>query len=161
MKEIGLSVCIIDEWSMGNIKNIINTTKMINRKIILTVVGLSAVGAMVLAGTDSASAFRGDATKVGPNYSVERHEAMQKALAASDYEAWKALMGDKGRVTEVITKDNFAKFVEAYKLAEQGKYAEAEAIRKELKLGVGIGRKAGMGFGRGMGEGLGFGRNHK
>jgi len=86
---------------------------------------------------------------------------MQKALAASDYEAWKALMGDKGRVTEVITKDNFAKFVEAYKLAEQGKYAEAEAIRKELKLGVGIGRKAGMGFGRGMGEGLGFGRNHK
>jgi len=134
---------------------------MINRKIILTVVGLSAVGAMVLAGTDSASAFRGDATKVGPNYSVERHEAMQKALAASDYEAWKALMGDKGRVTEVITKDNFAKFVEAYKLAEQGKYAEAEAIRKELKLGVGIGRKAGMGFGRGMGEGLGFGRNHK
>ena len=59
----------------------------------------------------------------------------------------------RGRVSQIITQDNFAKFAEIHKLVEQGKYAEADAIRQELGLGMGQGQKSGMGFGQGMGHG--------
>lgn len=108
-------------------------------------------------GVINAEAYRGDANVKGPNYSPERHTAMTKAFANKDYTAWKNLMQGKGRVTEVVNKDNFAKFAEAHNLSLQGKKVEAEKIRKEL----GLGQKDGSGKGRGNGQGAGRGMGRK
>lgn len=104
-----------------------------------TTLGLGALAlAVVSVGmfANSAFAYRGDPAVKGPNYSTERHEAMEKAFETNNYEAWKNLMGGKGRVTQVITKDNFAKFAEAHELAEKGDIAGAQKIRQELGLGT-------------------------
>lgn len=109
-----------------------------------------AVGVMgVSAGT--ALAYRGDPTVQGPQYSQERHEAMEKAFETNDYAAWKELMQNRGRVTQVVTAENFAKFAQAHELMEEGKVAEAQQIRQELGLGLrdGSGRGPGAGTCRG------------
>ena len=80
------------------------------------------------------SAYRGDPTVTWPDYSEERHEAMQEAFETNDYEAWKELMDGKWRVTEVVTEENFEKFAEANKLAQEWNLEEAETIRQELGL---------------------------
>jgi hypothetical protein len=119
-----------------------------------TTLGLGAL-ALVLGVTaisaGSALAYRGDPTVKAPNYSAERHTAMLKAFENKDYTAWKNLMQNRGRASEVITEANFAKFVEAHNLALQGKTIEAQKIRQELGLGLknGSGRHGGgMGMGR-------------
>ncbi|OGZ19377.1 MAG: hypothetical protein A2494_01300 [Candidatus Lloydbacteria bacterium RIFOXYC12_FULL_46_25] len=118
-----------------------------NKKLLgLGVAALVLGGIGVSAGT--ALAYRGDPSVKGPNYSVERHEAMEKAFENKDYAAWKTLMQGRGRVTQVVTQENFAKFAEAHELAEQGKIAEAKQIRNEL--GLGLGQGAGRGMGRHM-----------
>ncbi len=94
------------------------------------------------------SAYRGDVNVKGPNYSSARHEAMTKAFASKDYESWKKLMDGKGRASQVVTKDNFAKFAEMHNLMQQGKVVEAQKIRQELGLGFHDG--SGRGMGRGM-----------
>jgi len=85
-------------------------------------------------------AYRGDPTVQGPNYSEERHTEMTKAFANKDYDAWKALMQGRGRVTQIINPDNFAKFVQAHQYALEGNLEEANKIRAELGLGKGYGR---------------------
>ncbi|HAT68313.1 MAG: hypothetical protein A2481_02765 [Candidatus Yonathbacteria bacterium RIFOXYC2_FULL_47_9] len=101
----------------------------------------------------SALAYKGDATVKGPNYSAERHVAMEKAFESKDYDAWKNLMQGKGMVAQVINKDNFAKFAEAHELAEQGNMAEAQKIRQELGLGMHNGKAKEMGK-KGMHRGM-------
>ncbi|MFA5867336.1 MAG: hypothetical protein WC891_05165 [Actinomycetota bacterium] len=95
----------------------------------------------------AAAAYQGDPAVKGPNYTAERHEAMEKAFDAKDFDAWKNLMNGRGRVSQVVNKDNFAKFAEAHELAEQGKTAEAAKIRQELGLGTCDGSGAGNGTG--------------
>jgi hypothetical protein len=95
-------------------------------------IGLGSIG--LLAGTTSA--YQGDPNIKGPNYSIERHEAMTNAFNNKDYTAWKNLMQGKGRVTQVINQDNFGKFAEAHQLALQGKTDEAQKLRQELGLGL-------------------------
>lgn len=92
-------------------------------------------------------AYKGDPGVKGPNYSPERHEAMQKAFENKDYIAWKNLMQNRGKVTQVVNKDNFVKFTEAHYLVLQGKTAEAQKIRQELGLGLcdGSGQRMGQG----------------
>lgn len=92
--------------------------------------------------------YKGDPAVQGPNYTVERHDAMTKAFANKDYNAWKSLMGDRG-VTRRITAANFARFTAAHDLALAGKTAEAQAIRAEL----GLGQQNGSGMGQGTGAG--------
>lgn len=110
------------------------------------IIGASAllIGASLLFPV-AAAAYQGDPAIKGPNYTAERHEAMEKAFDAKDYEAWKNLMNGRGRASQVVTKDNFAKFAEAHALAEQGKTAEAAKIRQELGLGMRDGSGAGNG----------------
>lgn len=129
---------------------------MENKKIAMLALGLVLAGGAAL-GVVNAEAYKGDASVKGPNYSPERHAAMTKAFETKDYTAWKNLMQGKGRVTEVVNKDNFAKFAEAHKLSLQGKKADAEQIRKEL----GLGQKDGSGQGRGKGQGAGRGIGRK
>lgn len=101
---------------------------------------IAAIIAVVIGGTvmytNTAFAYRSDPSIKGPNYSEERYEAMKKAFETKDYEAWKNLMQGRGRVTQVINKDNFAKFAQAHELVEQGKLEEARKIRQELGLGL-------------------------
>ena len=117
------------------------------KAILLTVPALLLSGLVLY--TTKADAYRGDPNVKGPNYIEERHEAMEKAFANKDYEAWKEQMAGRGRVTQVVNEQNFAKFAEAHELAEQGKIDEANQIRTELGLGL----KNGSGRGQGMGRG--------
>ena len=111
---------------------------------------------LVLSGTlvmpKLVEAYRGDPSvqgPKGPNFTEERHQEMIQAFDGNDYQAWKELMQGKGRVTEVINEDNFARFAEAHKLALEGKTEEASQIREELGLGLGNRRGQGNGQGRG------------
>lgn len=105
-------------------------------------------GGLVLT-SNKALAYRGDPTVQGPYYTEERHEEMTKAFDSNDYNAWKELMGGRGRVSQVINEENFARFAEAHKLALAGNTEEANTIRHELGLGIQNGSGKGMGGGMG------------
>lgn len=119
--------------------------------ILLGLTALVIGGAVLTPG--AVYAYRGDASVKGPNYTAERHEAMEKAFENNDYNAWKTLMAGRGRVTQVINADNFATFARAHELAEQGKTDEANTLRAELGLG--------LHNGTGMGQGMGYGRTNR
>lgn len=108
-------------------------------------------GALVLA-LQPVFAYMGDSSQKGPNYTPERHEQMEKAFENNDYEAWKKLMEGRGRVTQVVNQDNFGKFAESHRLAEQGKIEEAKKIKQELGLGAGMKNGQGKNQGKGMGK---------
>jgi hypothetical protein len=121
-----------------------------NKKILgLVGVATLALGALVIL-PSMTQAYRGDAKVKGPNYTVERHDAMEKAFDSNDFTSWQKLMTGRGRVTQVVNKDNFAKFAQIHKLTEEGKTAEANTLRTELGLGLHNGQGNGMGRGMGM-----------
>lgn len=100
---------------------------------------LPLVAGALLAGglmTTDALAYRGDPTVAGPNCTPERHTAMQTAFENGDYAAWKELMGDRGRVTQLVTEENFPTFVEMHDLMVAGDTEGAKTLRAELGLGV-------------------------
>lgn len=115
------------------------------KKTILTL-GLTAlvVGGLYIL-PSNVEAYRGDPAVKGPYYSEERHIAMEKAFETNDYNAWKNLMNGRGRVSQIVNKDNFAKFAQVHKLVEQGKTTEANKIKAELGLGLRNGSGYGMG----------------
>ncbi|OGD08680.1 hypothetical protein A2397_04680 [Candidatus Amesbacteria bacterium RIFOXYB1_FULL_44_23] len=118
-----------------------------NKKTILFGLTSLVLGGLVFT-PKAVEAYRGDPAVQGPNYTQERHQAMEKAFETKDYNSWKNLMQGRGRVTRVVNSDNFAKFAQAHELAEQGKIAEANQIRQELGLGLQNGSGMGMGMGR-------------
>ena len=89
-----------------------------------------------------AYAYQGDRAQRGGN--SEQHEAMEQALENKDYNAWQELAPDKGKMSELITEENFARFAEMHKLMAEGKTDEAKAIGEELGL-EGFGPMGGMG----------------
>lgn len=103
------------------------------KKIFLILTALTIGAALT---PQAVSAYKGDPTMKGPNCTEERRAAIEKAIEAKDYNAWKTLMTGRGRVTQVINEQNFAKFAQAFELAKQGKVAEANKIRAELGLGL-------------------------
>lgn len=123
------------------------------KNIVLGLTALTLVIGASVVFTNQANAYKGDPAVKGPNYSVERHALMEKAFKANDYEAWKGLMGNYGRVTTVINKDNFAKFAEAHEKAENGDLVGAQKIRQELGLGLKNGQGSQMGNPQGRGNG--------
>lgn len=123
--------------------------EMINKTVLIGILAV-VLGGVIIA-PRLVEAYKGDPSVQGPNYSAERHEAMAKAFANKDYNAWKKLVqNNNGRVSQVINESNFGKFVEAHDLTLQGKTDEANKIRTELGLGLknGSGRGQGMGCGR-------------
>ncbi|MFA5777896.1 MAG: hypothetical protein WC870_00145 [Candidatus Paceibacterota bacterium] len=106
------------------------------KKVVLGLGTLALVLGVSGAIASTANAYRGDPSVKGPNYSVERHVVMEKAFETNDYLAWKNLMQNQGRVTQIINKDNFTKFAEAHRLAENGDLEGAKKIRQELGLGL-------------------------
>lgn len=119
--------------------------------ILLGLTALAITGAVIA--PQAIFAYRSDSSVKSPIYTEERHTAMEKAFETKDYNAWKSLMAGKGRATQVINAQNFAKFADAHELAEQGKTAEANTIRAELGLG--------LHNGSGMGQGMGYGRANR
>lgn len=111
-------------------------------KTILAGITVLALG-IVLMAPKAVDAYQGDPGVRGPYYTEERHEAMEKAFETNDYTAWKNLMQGRGRLMQIISRDNFAKFAKAHELAEQGKIDEANKIRAELGLGLGQRNHAG------------------
>lgn len=109
-----------------------------NKKLI----ALSALvigSGLLLTKIPEASAFRGDPTVMGPNYSQERHQEMTQAFENNDYEAWSELMQGRGRVTQVINEGNFESFAQMHQLMLEGDTEGANQIRAELGLGQGNG----------------------
>jgi len=106
------------------------------------ITGAAALVALIaVVGIAGASyAYQGNPEVQGPNYSPERHKAMETSLEEGNYRAWEELMGDRGRVAEVVTEENFAKFAQAHKLVEQGDLEGAREIREELGLNQGFQR---------------------
>src|SRR5680860_412996 len=123
------------------------------KKITLGLGALALTLGIVSLFAGSVFAYQGDPTVQGPNYSVDRHEAMEEAFENNDYEAWKNLMTGHGRVMQVVNQDNFAKFAEAHELAEQGNTVEAQNIRQDLGLGLRNGSGSGLGSRDGNGRG--------
>ncbi len=107
--------------------------------------GIAALTLSTIA-VNTVFAYQGNPAIKGPNYTPERHEAMEVAFEKNDYQAWVKLMDGRG-VTRKVTADNFARFAEAHRLAEDGKLAEAAKIRAEL--GLGQGNREGKGRGNG------------
>jgi hypothetical protein len=114
--------------------------------ILALTIAVVTVGSIMVAG--NTYAYRGDPAVEGPYHTEAREAAMDKAFDNNDFNAWKNLMTGKGRVIQVINKNNFAQFAKAHKLAEQGKLAEAQKIRTSLGLGLQNGSGQGMGMGR-------------
>jgi len=130
-----------------------------NKATIFGLLALMVVG--LLATTGLVSAYRGDHSVKGPNYDEERHEAMEQAFDALDYNAWYELITEDGRhprVVEVVTESNFETFVKAHEAGENGDYETAATLRAELGLNNGNGPRDGTGYGKGMGQGRGTGQ---
>ena len=124
-----------------------------NKKSIVLGATALVLGGLVMS-PRLAEAYQGDPSVQGPNCTAERHEAMTQAFENNDYNAWKELMSGKGRVTQVVTEENFARFAEAHQLAAEGNLDEAKHIRQEL--GLGLGNRNGDGSGQGnKGQGMG------
>lgn len=120
-----------------------------------------ALGMIALLGVSFVAAYHGDSSVQGPNYSEERHEAMEAVFADLDYDAWVELMSEDGRhprVLDVVTEDNFATFVEMHEAMEAGDFETADELRVDLGLGLGngAGHGKGSGHGKGMGQGSGM-----
>lgn len=128
---------------------------MNTKNIVLSISALIISGFAIMAIANSVFAYQGDSSKKGPNYTEERHAAMEKAFESNDYAAWKNQMQGRGRVTQVINEGNFAKFSQMHELMDEGKTAEANAIRTELGLGTGGGQKGCAGSGAGCARNAG------
>ena len=111
------------------------------------------LGGIAVISADSVYAYRGNPETTGPYYSAERRAEMTEAFENLDYDAWRNLKQDKGRVTQLITEENFAQFAEAHQLTLENREAEARELRQELGLG--------LQDGSGRGEGRMMGRNHR
>ncbi|MBP9749917.1 MAG: hypothetical protein KBD21_04255 [Candidatus Pacebacteria bacterium] len=138
-------------------------TKTIDARLI----GFTTVAALL--GMGFAMAMSASAAETGLGYGAQRgtcdpeqHEAMEEAMKAGDYDAWKELHGNRGRISQVVTEENFDTFVAMHEAMEAGDTAKAQELRTELGLGVrsqdGMGNRGGMGRGQGgMHHGMGSG----
>jgi len=150
-----LGVTVINEY-----KYLLHYNKNMRNKLIMS--GLMAL-VLGLGVSGTALAYQGDFTKDGPNYTPEFESQITEVMTNQDYEGWKDLIEHKvgnKRVTKIINKEKFPRFVEAWKLAHEGKIQEANAIRKELELRTSEGERSqnGKGHGRGRGNGMGIHR---
>ncbi|MDD4050059.1 MAG: hypothetical protein PHX47_03570 [Candidatus ainarchaeum sp.] len=86
------------------------------------------------------SAYRGDLTKLGPNYDPVVHANMQSAIEAGDYQAWNnivSLRDNNSKITTYITEENFEDYSKAYLDAINGNPGSLQEFRASLGLGQG------------------------
>jgi len=112
----------------------------------IVIAGITALALILILGVSMA--YQGNPLIQGPNYSEDRHAAMQVALDGLDYNSWYTLMtvdGRNPRAVQVVNEDNFAIFVQAHEAMESGDLATAQELRSELGLNNGTGPKNGTG----------------
>jgi hypothetical protein len=131
--------------------------------------GFGAVAALLGAGFAIAASASAD-TGMGwgaerGNCNAEQHEAVENAIENGNYKAWAELMDGRGRITQVVTEENFDTFVKMHEAMEDGDYEKAAEYRKELGLGQRLqdgtgyrGNGQHKGWGKGMGMGTRFER---
>ncbi|MDD3160126.1 MAG: hypothetical protein PHQ98_04115 [Candidatus ainarchaeum sp.] len=106
----------------------------------------------------SVMAYQGNSQIQGPNYSIERHDAMTNAFENNDYDAWYALMSENEkspRVLEIVNKENFSTFVEMHNAMISGDTDKANELRAELGLGQGQMKRGNNQQGQGLKTGNG------
>ncbi len=124
-------------------------------------VGAAALALALGAGALSVSAYQGDYSQAGPNYTAEKHAIMEVAFENNNYDAWLEQMAGRGRVTQVVTPENFAQFAKAHQLGQEGDAEGANAIRAELGLRSSNGERMGMEYKGANGERSGQGEGQK
>ncbi len=87
-------------------------------------------------------AYKGNPNVKGPNYDAEVHVRLERAIDSGDYDEWIKIRRDnnlpmKGRMFQVINKDNFYKYTELHEANIAGDVAKVDAIKAELGLGQG------------------------
>ncbi|PIR49204.1 hypothetical protein COU80_00445 [Candidatus Peregrinibacteria bacterium CG10_big_fil_rev_8_21_14_0_10_55_24] len=85
----------------------------------------------------------------------EQFQAAQEAIENGDYAAWKSAMEESGRpagMLDIITEENFDRFVEMHELMQSNDRDGAQAIAEELGLPKGPAHGFGRGGMRGRGE---------
>lgn len=71
------------------------------------------------------------------NKSASKQEEMiLNSFENDDYDAWKKFIPKKSRIQEVITKDDFERFVSARDLARSGEYDQAIRLSEGLESKV-------------------------
>lgn len=112
-------------------------------KLILATGALAITGLML---PNIVSAYRGDPSLQGPNYSEARHEQITQALESGDYNSYSQQMQGTG-IARRVTADNFEKVRQMHELQLAGDTDGASQIRAELGLGQrdGSGAKSGQG----------------
>jgi len=115
-----------------------------------------AVSIVALAGITYA--YKGNPDVKGPNYDAAVHEQLEAAIDAGNYDTWLKIRQDnnlptKGRIFQVIDKDNFDKYAKLHQANLAGDTAKVDAIRAELGLGQGM-MKRGTGKMTGSGNDL-------
>jgi len=136
------------------------TNKKISNK---TLMSLGIFGVMAILGMSMVFAYQGNPNIQGPNFSEERHEAMQDAFDNLDYDAWVVLMTENDRhprIVDVITEENFSEFIEARNSALNGNSGALKEFKESLGLGLGQ-MKHGNGEALGRGQGKGFGNGQR
>lgn len=68
-------------------------------------------------------------------YIIRQHEWQEAKWENCNYDAWKATVGNSP-ITEQINRDNFGEFCQMHLLANDAKYGQANAVRKDLELPV-------------------------
>lgn len=63
----------------------------------------------------------------------EKEEMILTSFENGDYDTWRRLLGQKGKISEVITKEEFQTFIEAREKARSGRYEEAILIAEKLE----------------------------
>ncbi len=102
----------------------------------------SLTGIAVLAIATPAFAYKGNPAVQGPNYTPERHEAMEVVFAKNDYQGWLKLMENKAwRLKQVVNSQ--AKFEEFARAHDAGVDALAQ-----FRADNGLGTQMGNGRGR-------------
>lgn len=109
-------------------------------------------GIAVLAIATPALAYQGNPDVQGPNYSPERHEAMEDVFEKKDFQSWLKLMEGKAwRLKEVVTTP--AKFAEFAKARLAGTDAMTSFRNENGLTGQGNSNR------QGARDGSGYGRN--
>ncbi len=143
-------------------KDVLTEELKMKKMTIFGLLALMIVG--IITSTILVSAYRGDYTVQGPNFSEERHELMKNAFDTLDYSAWKELMYENNRnsrVLTIVTEDNFETFVKAHKAGINGDLELAAELRSELGLNNGKGPQDGTGHGQGNGQKQGKGQGQR
>ncbi len=120
--------------------------------------GLAVFAVVALAGSALVSAATPESTfkGLGNKPNNEFRGQMEKASESGSFQTFKTLIGTDNRMANVVTEENFDKFVQMHSLMEDGKFEEAGDIRQELGLGNGQRGAGNRGMHQGQGQRSGF-----